>query len=203
MPQVLIEASIIAVDDGLEKQLGIKWNGFEETSGYFAPQGTNELFPKVISDGRSLVYPGGNPTSKSFPDYIRYGGTWNVSSIQALLRAVETDKNSQILSRPRVMTVTGKTSSIHVGDEIPYTSGNSVTDGGTVTSSISFKEVGIKLDVTPVVNEQDDTIQLTVIPEVSQWVRDVVMGTNRVPTVSTRKAESTIKINPPENNEEE
>ncbi len=175
LPQVLIEASIVAVDDGLEKQLGIKWNGFEGTTGYIAPQGTN-------------------PTSKSLKDFIKYGGTWDVSSVQALLKAVETDNKSQILSRPRVITVTGKTSSIHVGDEIPYSSGTSVTDGGTTTSSVSFKEVGIKLDVTPVVNLNDNTIQLNVIPEVSQWVRDVVMGNNIVPQVSTRRAESTIKI---------
>ena len=175
LPQVLIEASIVAVDDGLEKQLGIKWNGFEGTSGYTAPQGTNQ-------------------TSKSLKDFIKYGGTWDVSSVQALLKAVETDNKSQILSRPRVITVTGKTSSIHVGDEIPYSSGTSVTDGGTTTSSVSFKEVGIKLDVTPVVNLNDNTIQLNVVPEVSQWVRDVVMGNNIVPQVSTRRAESTIKI---------
>ena len=82
-----------------------------------------------------------------------------------------------------------------MGDEIPYSSGTSVTDGGTTTSSVAFKEVGIKLDVTPVVNLKDNTIQLNVIPEVSQWVRDVVMGNNIVPQVSTRRAESTIKIN--------
>lgn len=175
LPQVLIEASIVAVDDGLEKQLGIKWNGLEGTSGYIAPQGNN-------------------PTNNSFKDFIKFGGTWDFSSVQALLKAVETDNKSQILSRPRVITVTGKTSSIHVGDEIPYSSGTSVTDGGTTTSSVAFKEVGIKLDVTPVVNLNDNTIQLNVIPEVSQWVRDVVMGNNIVPQVSTRRAESTIKI---------
>jgi type II secretory pathway component GspD/PulD (secretin) len=175
LPQVLIEASIVAVDDGLEKQLGIKWNGLEGTSGYIAPQG-NSL------------------TNNSLKDFIKYGGTWDISSVQALLKAVETDNKSQILSRPRVITVTGKTSSIHVGDEIPYNSGTTVTDGGTTTSSVSFKEVGIKLDVTPVVNLNDDTIQLNIIPEVSQWVRDVVMGNNVVPQVSTRRAESTVKI---------
>ena len=35
---------------------------------------------------------------------------------------------------------------------------------------------------------------MKVIPEVSQYVRDVVMGNNRVPQVATRRAESTIKI---------
>ncbi len=175
LPQVLIEASIVAVDDGLEKQLGIKWNGLEGVSGYNAPVGQN-------------------PTNNSFKDFIKYGGTWDFSAVQALLKAVETDNKSQILSRPRVITVTGKTSSIHVGDEIPYSSGTSVTDGGTTTSSVAFKEVGIKLDVTPVVNLNDNTIQLNVVPEVSQWVRDVVMGNNIVPQVSTRRAESTIKI---------
>ena len=122
LPQVLIEASIVAVDDGLEKQLGIKWNGFEGTSGYNAPVGRT-------------------PTNDSFKDWIKYGGTWDVSTVQALLKAVETDNKSQILSRPRIITVTGKTSNIHVGDEIPYTSGTTMSDGGNTTSNVAFKEV--------------------------------------------------------------
>ena len=190
LPQVLIEASIVAVDDGLEKQLGIKWNGMEGVSGYVGPQNAAAAAPGAPDPFNSQGL-----TNKSLGDFFKYGGTWNFANVQALLRAVETDNKSQILSRPRVITVTGKTSSIHVGDEIPYSSGTSVTDGGTTTSSVAFKEVGIKLDVTPVVNLKDNTIQLNVIPEVSQWVRDVVMGNNIVPQVSTRRAESTIKIN--------
>ena len=202
LPQVLIEASIVAVDDGLEKQLGIKWNGMEGVSGYIGPQNqaannnNNNAIAQMMGGQNNNV--AGNPEGKtngSLPDFFKYGGTWNFANVQALLKAVETDNKSQILSRPRVITVTGKTSSIHVGDEIPYSSGTSVTDGGTTTSSVAFKEVGIKLDVTPVVNLKDNTIQLNVIPEVSQWVRDVVMGNNIVPQVSTRRAESTIKIN--------
>ena len=205
LPQVLIEASIVAVDDGLEKQLGIKWNGMEGVSGYLGPQNAvannnnnNNPIAQLMGNGNNndneVV---GNPegkTNKSLGDFFKYGGTWNFAAVQALLKAVETDNKSQILSRPRVITVTGKASSIHVGDEIPYNSGTSVTDGGTTTTSVAFKEVGIKLDVTPIVNLNDDTIQLNVIPEVSQWVRDVVMGNNIVPQVSTRRAESTIKI---------
>jgi type II secretory pathway component GspD/PulD (secretin) len=202
-PQVLIEASIVAVDDGLEKQLGIKWNGFEGTSGYFGPQEKEEEETNPLA---ALMGGGGNEedddghngkgwTSKSLRDYIKYGGTWNFSSVQALLRAVEQDGKSQVLSKPRLMTIAGETSSIHVGDEIPYTSGKTVTDGGNVTSSIEFKKVGIKLDVTPSVNKNDDkTVNMKVAPEVSQYIRDVVMGDNKVPQVSTRRAESTIKV---------
>ena len=202
-PQVLIEASIVAVDDGLEKQLGIKWNGFEGTSGYFGPQEKEEEETNPLA---ALMGGGGNDedddghngkgwTSKSLRDYIKYGGTWNFSSVQALLRAVEQDGKSQVLSKPRIMTIAGETSSIHVGDEIPYTSGKTVTDGGNVTSSIEFKKVGIKLDVTPSVNKNDEkTINMKVAPEVSQYVRDIVMGDNRVPQVATRRAESTIKV---------
>ena len=205
-PQVLIEASIVAVDDGLEKQLGIKWNGFEGTAGYFGPQPREE--EEDTNPLAALMGGGGNNdaeednghnsegwTSKSLKDYIKYGGTWNFSSVSALLKAVEADGKSQILSKPRLMTIAGETSSIHVGDEIPYTSGKTVTDGGNVTSSIEFKKVGIKLDVTPSVNKNDEkTINMKVAPEVSQYVRDIVMGDNRVPQVATRRAESTIKV---------
>lgn len=178
LPQVLIEASIVAIDDDLDKKLGVQWNGLDQqnATGYNGPQDLS-------------------PVSQSLTDHFKNGGTWSFGQVQALLRAVQEDTKSEILSKPRVITVTGKTSSIHVGDEIPYTSGQSVSDGGTTTSSVAFKEVGIKLDVTPTVNMKDQTIQLNVIPEVSQWVKDVVMGVNTVPQVSTRRTESTVKIN--------
>ena len=178
LPQVAIEATILAVDDGLDRQLGMKWNGLDGNgaTGYFAPTGAM-------------------PIAQSISEQFKNGGTLSFANVQALLKAVETDSKSEVLSKPRVITVTGKTSSIHVGDEIPYTSGSTITDGGNSTSSVAFKEVGIKLDVTPTVNEKDNTIQLNVVPEVSQWVKDVVLGNNVVPQVSTRKAESTIKIN--------
>lgn len=178
LPQVAIEATILAVDDGLDRQLGMKWNGLDDAgaTGYFAPAGAL-------------------PVAQSISEQFKNGGTLSFSNVQALIKAVETDSKSEVLSKPRVITVTGKTSSIHVGDEIPYTSGTTLSDGGNSTSSVSFKEVGIKLDVTPTVNEKDNTIQLNVVPEVSQWVKDVVLGNNVVPQVSTRRAESTIKIN--------
>ncbi len=178
LPQVAIEATILAVDDGLDRQLGMKWNGLDGNgaTGYFAPAGAM-------------------PIAQSISEQFKHGGTLSFANVQALLKAVETDSKSEVLSKPRVITVTGKTSSIHVGDEIPYTSGSTITDGGNSTSSVAFKEVGIKLDVTPTVNLKDNTIQLNVVPEVSQWVKDVVLGNNVVPQVSTRKAESTIKIN--------
>ena len=99
LPQVLIEASILAIDDGLDKQLGIKWSGMEGTSGYLAPE-------QRIS------------TNESLSGLIKYGGKWDFSSVKALLEAVESDDKSQVLSKPRVITVTGKTSSIHVGDDV-------------------------------------------------------------------------------------
>ena len=178
LPQVAIEATILAVDDGLDRQLGMKWNGLDDAgaTGYFAPAGAL-------------------PVAQSISEQFKNGGTLNFANVQALIKAVETDSKSEVLSKPRVITVTGKTSSIHVGDEIPYTSGTTLSDGGNSTSSVAFKEVGIKLDVTPRVNEKDNTIQLNVVPEVSQWVKDVVLGNNVVPQVSTRRAESTIKIN--------
>lgn len=205
LPQVLIEASIIAIDDGLEKQLGIKWNGLNGTTGYFGPQKTKEEEPATGlaalfggNDNNNNANDGHNgegKTSKSLRDHFKYGGIWDFSSVSALLSAVESDGKSQVLSRPRILSLTGETSSIHVGEEIPYTSGKTVTDGGNVTSNVEFKEVGIKLGVTPIVNRNDNSINMKVTPEVSQFVGTVVMGDNKVPQISTRKSESTIKIN--------
>ena len=87
LPQVLIEASIVAVDDGLEKQLGIKWNGMEGVSGYIGPQNA------AAQDNHNSM----GMTNKSMGDFFKYGGTWNFSNVQALLKAVETDTSRNLL----------------------------------------------------------------------------------------------------------
>ena len=66
---------------------------------------------------------------------------------------------SKIISNPRVFTLDNQEAIIVQGDEIPYQS-----DSGEGESSISFKEAGIKLTVTPSI-VGDGNIILTVAVE--------------------------------------
>ena len=57
-----------------------------------------------------------------------------------------------VISSPSVMVLDNQTASIQVGDQQPIRSATTVTDGGVSTASITYKDTGVLLSVTPSVN---------------------------------------------------
>ena len=66
------------------------------------------------------------------------------------------------------MVLDNHTAAIHVGDQQPIQSSSTVTNGGNVQNSITYKDTGVKLQVTPSVNDGG-----LVTMDVSQSVTDV------------------------------
>ena len=73
-----------------------------------------------------------------------------------------------VISTPSVLVLDNHTASIHVGDQQPIQSSSTVTNGGNVQNSITYKDTGVKLDVTPSVNDGG-----LVTLDISQSVTDV------------------------------
>lgn len=85
----------------------------------------------------------------------------------AVLQAVSTDTNSNILSTPHLTTMDNEEAFFIVGQEVPIITGS--TTGSTNSNpfqSVERQEVGIKLKVTPQINE-GDAVQLLIEQEVS------------------------------------
>ena len=85
----------------------------------------------------------------------------------AVLQAVSTDTNANILATPHLTTMDNEEAYFIVGQEVPIITGS--TTGGNNSNpfqSIDRQEVGIKLKVTPQINE-GDAIQLLIEQEVS------------------------------------
>jgi len=67
--------------------------------------------------------------------------------------------------------------------------------GSSPVVTIMFRQFGVKLEFTPVVND-DGSIRLTVAPEVSSldYTNSVTIGGFTVPALSTRKAETQVEL---------
>jgi len=109
----------------------------------------------------------------------------------------ETIGNGNVLARPSITTFDGRKASILMGDKVPVftsTSDSTESDSDT-TMSVEYKEVGVKLDVIPRINEEDkETITMVIKPSVStisQWVES---GNNKAPQISERSAETTLRV---------
>ena len=93
--------------------------------------------------------------------------------------------NAVILAEPRLATRSGGEASFLAGGEFPIEISN--INGTT----IEFKEFGIKLDVTPEVDQQNN-IRATVMTEVSAIDNSVAV--NNVPGLLTRRTQTDISM---------
>lgn len=109
----------------------------------------------------------------------------------------ETLSKGKVLARPNVTVFDGRKASILMGDKVPvFTSTSDSNDTDSDTSlSVEYKEVGVKLEVLPRINELDkETITMVIKPSVStisQWVES---GNNKAPQISERSAETTVRV---------
>jgi general secretion pathway protein D len=136
--QVLIEASIIEVSlkDGLE--YGLQWffNG---------KAGDGRTGTGVLSEVGGAVLGG---AKAGFSYTLRN----SVGDIRAVLNALANKSLIKVISSPSLMVQDNFTASIMVGNQQPIRTGETVTTGGNVSTSIQYKDTGVNLQVTPSVN---------------------------------------------------
>ena len=100
----------------------------------------------------------------------------------------------QILAEPNLVAVNGKEASFLAGGEFPFPVVQPEPTGlSTVT--IQFREFGVRLKFTPVV-QPNGNIHLHVMPEVStlDFTNAVTVSGTTIPALSTRKADSEFEL---------
>jgi general secretion pathway protein D len=116
-------------------------------------------------------------------------------SVGALLHALQTDGNVNVLSTPNLLTMDNQKAEIMVGQNVPFITGqtqNAVTGSQTLFNTVNRQDVGIKLSLTPQI-ASDDNVRL----EVNQEISDVIASTltNLAgPTTSKRSASTTVVV---------
>lgn len=122
-----------------------------------------------------------------------FGGVGN-TSIDVQLAALENKGLIHTLARPNLVAISGEKASFLAGGEYPYPVPQS-SGGSGVTITIEFRQYGVKLDFTPVV-EDNGLIRLQVAPEVSQLDTSNAVRVNgfTVPGLVTRKANTTVEL---------
>ena len=102
-----------------------------------------------------------------------------------LLRALQTDQNTNILSTPNIVTLDNEEAELIVGQNLPFVTGSFTGTGSTDPTNpfqtIERQDVGLTLKVTPQINE-GDTVKLVLEQETSS----VIPGTVEL-GIATRK----------------
>jgi general secretion pathway protein D len=85
----------------------------------------------------------------------------------AIINAVQSDTESNLLATPHITTLNNKKANFLVGQEIPVTTGEALSDNfDNAFRTVQRQEVGIKLEVTPQVNDNGE-VTLYINQEVS------------------------------------
>ena len=173
--QVLVEAIIVEVIADKTAELGVTW----------AVEGVSSNTPIGLTNfpdfGPGVVQIGGAAGSGGQIDptpLIGEGITLGLGRISdtgvsfaAILRALEGDANTNIISTPSIVTTDNEEATLNVGQEVPFVTGsysNTGNAGGAVNpfQTIQRQQIGVKLVITPQINEGDSML-LTISQEIS------------------------------------
>jgi len=188
-PQILVEARIYDITSQETLDLGIEWQAGRNTT-YDTTSGTGTIGVNP-SSGKTKPFLTGlfsNSTSKtgsSNSGVLRFGLLNPAVDIDAVLKAQDETVNAKLLANPRILVLDNEKAFFDIVREIPYK--ETSTTGNTATETIQFKNVGVRLEVTPHVT-RDGMLRLHILPEFG-----VIVSTDaatNVPTIDTRKVDT-------------
>ncbi len=191
--QVIIEAIIAEVSEEQRQQLGASWvavgpNG----AGVFSLDDSL----KNIATGAATGGTAGALGSVSGAGVTAIAGEsyGNDQGWGALLRALRSNTDNNILSTPSLVTMDNEEASMIVGQEVPFSTGSYASTGvggavGTIGSpfqTIKRQDVGLKLKVKPQINE-GDSIRLEIEQSVSSLVPNSKTTLGSVDLVTSKR----------------
>ncbi len=197
--QVLVEAVIAEVSAAKSAQLGLDWAVFNP--GTIAAAGILDPNTLTLVGGAAAAAATGTvPLTASNPlttGLTAIGGVDNRpggTSIGAILKALQGDTDTNVLSTPSVVATDNAESELSVGQELSISTGSYTTATGGITANpfqtTQRKDVGLKLGVTPQINE-GDSVNLKLNLEVSQLQGD---PTSLNPVTSKRTLNTTVTV---------
>lgn len=136
--QVLIEASIIEVSLTGNLQYGLEWY----LQGALGSGHTGTARLNFNSSGDIA------PSQPGFSYTITNGA----GEVRAVLNALAQKSLVKVISSPSVLVLNNNTANIQVGNQQPIQSAQSIITTGIVSNSITYKDTGVVLSVTPSVN---------------------------------------------------
>lgn len=136
--QVIIEASILEVSLTDDLKYGLEWS-------FKGGLGNNYDGAGVLDTGAAGI--GAIAPGFSYTVTNALGG-----DIRAVLNTLSSQSLINVISTPSVMVLDNHTAYIHVGDQVPIFSAQTITDGGRTTQSVEYRDTGVKLSVRPSVN---------------------------------------------------
>jgi general secretion pathway protein D len=189
-PEVVLEVEVLEVKRSRLQELGVVWP-------------TQFTVLNIVTDPAQTVTTGGATTTTTPQTTttttltaetlrnLRSGNIGVSPNPQVNLRADVSDAN--LLANPRIRVKNREKARIHIGDKVPVITTTSTANVG-VSESVSYLDIGLKLDVEPNVF-LDSEVGIRIGLEVSNIVREITSKTGTLTyQVGTRNAATSLRL---------
>jgi len=181
-PEVMLEVEVLEIGYNRLMELGIRFPGSAAVSlvggataaGAAGTPGTLTL-PELRSRDQNLV-------RLTFTDPL------------FLFSLRQTDSRTNLLANPRIRVKNKEKAKIHIGDRVPVITTTAAVAGGFVSQSVSYLDVGLQLEVEPLIYLEDD-VGIKVGLEVSNITNTIPQpGGGLVYQIGTRKTSTVLRL---------
>lgn len=210
--QVLVEAIIVEISDLAAERLGVQLllSGTRGSNIPFAATNYSNAAPNLLSITGAVLAEkelgSDNPTTQALRESAlasiagANGGSFGVGGnlgsdaiFSAVLNAVRADTASNVLSTPSVMTLDNQPARILVGQDIPITTGEALSNNfDNAFRTIQRQNVGIQLDVRPQINA-GGSITMVLRQEVSSVAGPVSRTSNEL-IINKREINTSVAV---------
>lgn len=182
-PEVMLEVEVMEINRRNLEQLGIQ---------YPSQIGVG-VQGNAIGSANGVTPQAGKLTLTELRHFDGDFGVFSVNDPAIVLNLLHQDSDTNLLASPKIRVKNRDKAKIHVGDKIPVLT--SIANAqGFVSQTVNYIDVGIKLDVEPIVQLQDQ-VSIKVGMEVSN-ITDQVRTDNGVLayTIGSRNANTTLQL---------
>jgi general secretion pathway protein D len=187
--EVVIEATIMEVDRGLLRQLGITPPA--STALTFVPAGTT--VPAAVTAGSN---------SATLRELQSIGpDSFALTIPQTLASFLATSSLTTLIQNPQLRATSGQQATLLVGSNIPIQTSNTqpTLAGGSTTTAVSYTNVGVTMVITPtVLLNREISVQVNV--DVKALAEDRQVGNTISPSFTDRNIVHTIRLKEGETN---
>jgi general secretion pathway protein D len=190
--QVLVEVLIAEVSFTRTMELGVEWRVADDLDGDAAVFGGSNFgefdqlvatFPAIPSQGLVVGAIG---------ETITFGDL-EFPSLGALINALKTDSDINILSTPTIVTTDNKEAEIIVGQTVPFQTSQKFDSNNQPIFTFDYRDVGLTLRLTPQINS-NKYVKMDIFSKLEALVASTIGTQELAPTTLKRQANTTVVV---------
>lgn len=186
-PEVMLELEVLEVASSVVQEFGIR---YPDQVNFGLLGGDSQQNINVTGNVTTITETPGTP-----PPLVELrSGDWRgfVSNPVLIFNMRKLDGTASLLANPRIRVKNRDKAKVHIGERVPVITTTSTANVG-VSSSVSYLETGLKLDVEPNIHLEDE-VAIKVQLEVSNILEQLNIGGTVSYRLGTRNASTALRL---------